>query len=78
MAALGGTGFDMGKVAIVSTPIEMPVPGKRLVFRCQPAYLTNFLMRPAFCGFKVNNSPGRESRRGEVGWILRAEKKGGG
>jgi hypothetical protein len=27
---------------------------------------------------KVNKSASRESRRGEVGWILRANEKGGG
>jgi hypothetical protein len=32
MATLGGTGFETGKVAIVSTPIEMPLPRERLIF----------------------------------------------
>jgi hypothetical protein len=37
MTALGGTGFGTGKVAIVSTSIEMPVPVEWLVsFRENP------------------------------------------
>jgi hypothetical protein len=35
MGALGGTGFDTGKVANVSTPYEMPMVVERLILQCE-------------------------------------------